>query len=61
MSSNPYSGMKDVCLWSDIALNVEINNINENPTRYNSMQSDLFYCKITLHVLGVHRTHHREY
>jgi len=25
------------------------------------MQSDLFYCKITLHVSGVHRTHHQEY
>ena len=25
------------------------------------MQSDLFYCKITLHVLGVHSTHHQEY
>jgi len=25
------------------------------------MQSDLFYCKITVHVLGVHRTHHQEY
>ena len=36
-------------------------NINKNPTRSNSMQSDLFYCKIALHVLGVHRTHHQEY
>ena len=27
--------------------------INKNPTRCNSMQSDLFYCKITLHVSGV--------
>jgi len=26
---------------------------NKNPTRCNSMQSDLFYCKITLHVSGV--------
>jgi len=25
------------------------------------MQSDLFHCKITLHVLGAYRTHHQEY
>ena len=25
------------------------------------MKSDLFYCKITLHVSGVQRTHHQEY
>jgi len=25
------------------------------------MQSDLFHRKITLHVSGVHRTHHQEY
>jgi len=25
------------------------------------MQSDLFYSKVTLHVSGVHRTHHQEY
>jgi len=37
------------------------NYINKNPTRCNSMQSDLFYCKITLHVSDVHRTHHQEY
>jgi hypothetical protein len=36
-------------------------NINKNPTRSNSMQSDLFYCKITLHVSGVRRAHHQEY
>jgi len=34
-------------------------NVDTNPTRYNSMQSDLFYCKIILHVKGVHRTHQR--
>jgi len=36
-------------------------NINKNPTRCDSMQSDPFYCRITLHVSGVHRTHHQEY
>ena len=40
---------------------MEQSYINKSPTRYNSMQSDLFYCKITLHVSGVHRTHHQEY
>jgi len=25
------------------------------------MQSDLLYCKITLHVSGFHCTHHQEY
>ena len=35
--------------------------INKNPTRCNSTQSDLFYCKITLHVSGVNHTHHQEY
>ena len=25
------------------------------------MQSDLFYCKVTLHVTGVHRTHHQDH
>jgi len=25
------------------------------------MQSDLFYCRITLHVSGVHLTNHQEY
>ena len=35
--------------------------INKIPTRCNSMQSDLFYCKVTLHVSGVHGTHHQEY
>jgi len=34
-------------------------NINKNPTRCNSMQFDLFYCKITLHVSGVHCIHHQ--
>ena len=27
--------------------------LNKNPTKCNSMQSDLFYCKVTLHVSGV--------
>jgi len=27
--------------------------IDKNPTRCNSMQSDLFHCKVTLHVSGV--------
>ena len=27
--------------------------LNENTTRCNSMQSDLFYCRIILHVSGV--------
>ena len=27
----------------------------------NSMQSVLFYCKITLHVSGAYRTHRQEY
>ena len=31
-----------------------------DPTRCNSMQV-FIYCKITLHVSGVHRTHHQEY
>jgi hypothetical protein len=35
--------------------------INKSPTGCNSVQSVLFYCKITLHVSGVIRTHHREY
>ena len=34
-------------------------NINKNPTRCNSRQSDLFYCKVTLHVSGAHSTHHQ--
>jgi len=34
---------------------------NKNLTRCNGMQFDLFYCKITLHVSGVHRTHHQVY
>ena len=32
----------------------------EDPTRCNSMQV-FIYCKITLHISGVHRTHHQEY
>jgi len=36
-------------------------NINKNPTRRNNTQYDSFYCKITLHVSDVHRTHHQEY
>jgi len=36
-------------------------NTNKNPTKFNSTQSDLFYCRITLRVSGVHRTHHQEY
>ena len=36
-------------------------NINKNPTICNSMQSDIFYCKITLLVSGVHHTNHHEY
>ena len=36
-------------------------NVNKNPTRCNSLQSHLFYCKVTVHVSGVHRTHHQEY
>ena len=32
----------------------------QDPTRCNSMQV-FIYCKITLHVWGVHRTHHQEY
>ena len=39
----------------------KIFNINKNPTRCNSTQSDLLYCKITVHVSGHHRTHHQEY
>ena len=35
--------------------------IHKNPTRCNSMQSDLFYCKITVHVLVVHCIHRQEY
>ena len=35
-------------------------NINKNPTRCNSMQI-FIYCRVTLHVSGVHRTHHQEY
>jgi len=27
--------------------------LNKSPTRCNSMQSDLFHCKVTLHVSGV--------
>jgi len=27
--------------------------VKKNPTRCNSRQSDLFYCKVTLHVSGV--------
>ena len=27
--------------------------LNISPTRRNSMQSDLFHCKVTLHVSGV--------
>jgi len=27
--------------------------LNKSPTRFNSMQSDLFHCKVTLHVSGV--------
>ena len=37
-----------------------VSNVNKNPTRCNSMQI-FIYCKITLHVSGVHRTHHQEY
>ena len=33
--------------------NTLIFKINKNPTRCNSIQSDLFYCKVTLHVSGV--------
>jgi len=36
-------------------------NINKNPTRCNSRQSNLFYCQVTLHVSGAHSTHHQEY
>jgi len=36
-----------------ILTNRTFSNINKNPTTCNSMQSDLFYCKITLHVSGV--------
>ena len=39
----------------------KILHINKNPTRCNRIQSDLFYSKITLHVSGVHCTHHQEY
>ena len=28
-------------------------HVNKSPTRCNSMQSDLFHCKVTLHVSGV--------
>ena len=38
-----------------------LNYIDKNLTRYNSTQSALFYSKVTLHVSGVHRTHHQEY
>jgi len=31
-------------------------SIDKNQTSCNSTQSDLFYCKITLHVSDVHRT-----
>ena len=34
---------------------------NNCPTRSNSMQSILFYCKIALHVSGVFHIHHQEY
>jgi len=27
--------------------------LNKSPTRCNSMQSDLFHCKVTLHVSGI--------
>jgi len=27
--------------------------LNKNPTRCNSLQSDLFYCIVTVHVSGV--------
>ena len=36
-----------------ITLILSIFILNKNPTRRNSMQSGLFYCKITLHVSGV--------
>jgi len=35
--------------------------LNKNPTRSNSMQSDLFYCKIAVHVSGVRRNRYKEY
>jgi len=47
---------------SDKGINttMKAKNINKDPTRCNSKQSDLFCCKVTLHVSGVHRTHHQE-
>jgi len=51
---NNYVGLGMYREWKKIEFPKEFFffNINKNPTRCNSLQSDLFYCKITLNVLG---------
>jgi len=59
---NNYVGLGMYREWKKIEFPKEFFlNINKNPTRCNSLQSDLFYCKVTLHVLGAHRTHQQKY
>jgi len=52
-----YSGISLLPVWyrwiSSSCFRALYFNINKSPTRCISMQSDLFYCRITLHVSGV--------
>ena len=56
-----YSSVMTTLDHNDTKYSVPFMNINKNPTRCNSKQSDIFYCKITLHISCVHSTHHQEY
>ena len=42
-----------MCVMLTGAIHISILTLNKSPTRCNSMQSDFFRCKVTLHVSGV--------
>jgi hypothetical protein len=50
-------------VWVNLMLCIRVNYTYSILIRSNKMQqyAVIFYCKITLHVSGVHRTHHQEY
>ena len=57
-------GTHSICCWVFLGLSsfeLILYNINISNMQKDTTDADIYYCKFTLHVSGIYRTHHQEY